>query len=121
MTTTSSQIIEVLDALCAKFGIVVDWTTSNVLPYAQDLCDRIVRYEIAKSVAAIVVAILVAVLAWIITANMDDPDGQEAMEVVSVVVTAFGIMIIIFCVATIIRAVFLPEAAIANCLAPYIC
>lgn len=121
MTATSSQIIEVLDALCAKFGIVVDWTTTNVLPYAQDLCSRIVRYEIAKAIIFIVVSILITVLVWIITTKTDDYDFQEAMGVVSVIATALGIITIIFCVATIVRASFLPEAVIANYLRPYIC
>lgn len=121
MTTTSSQIIEVLDELCAKFGIVVDWTTANILPYAQDLCDRIVRYEIAKSIVAIVVSILVTILVWVVTAKIDDDGGQTAMEIVSVIATAIGIITIIFCAATIIRASFLPEAVIADYLRPYIC
>lgn len=121
MTTTSSQIIEVLDALCAKFGIVVDWTTANVLPYAQDLCNRIVRYEIVKSVVFIVAATLVAVLAWIITVNIDNIDAQENMELFSIIATAVGIFVVIFYAATIIRASFLPEAVIANYLKPYIC
>lgn len=120
MTTTSSQIVEVLDALCAKFGIVVDWTTANILPYTQDLCNRIVRYEIVKAVTFIVVSILVAVLAWIITANMDDIDDQEAMTVLSIIATVVGTLIIVFCVVTIVRASFLPEAVIANYLRPYI-
>lgn len=49
--TVSNQIIAVLDAICEKFGIVIDWTASNIMPYLQDLCKRIVTYEIATSVA----------------------------------------------------------------------
>lgn len=29
----SDQIIQVLDAICDKFGLAVDWTSTNVLPY----------------------------------------------------------------------------------------
>lgn len=29
----SKQIIEVLDNLCEKFGVVIDWNAKNVLPY----------------------------------------------------------------------------------------
>lgn len=45
----SSQFIEVLDALCAKFGIAVDWTSQNVVPYLTDLAARIITYEISTS------------------------------------------------------------------------
>lgn len=31
--TVSDQIINVLDALCEKFGLVIDWTSENVVPY----------------------------------------------------------------------------------------
>ena len=48
--TASNQIIAVLDAICEKFGIVIDWTASNIMPYLQDLCKRIVSYKIATSV-----------------------------------------------------------------------
>ena len=29
----SNQIIEVLEYLCQKFGIVIDWTSESILPY----------------------------------------------------------------------------------------
>ena len=35
----SEQIIEVLNALCEKFGIAIDWTAENVMPYLTDLAE----------------------------------------------------------------------------------
>ena len=29
--TVSEQIIQVLDALCEKFGLVIDWTSENAI------------------------------------------------------------------------------------------
>lgn len=49
--TVSEQIIQVLNALCSKFGIVVDWTNQNVIPYLNTLCGKLVTYEIWTSVA----------------------------------------------------------------------
>lgn len=46
----SEQIIQVLNAVCEKFGIVINWSTKNVLPYIQDLISRIVLYEAVTSV-----------------------------------------------------------------------
>lgn len=31
----SVEVIKVLDALVEKFGIAIDWTSANVLPYLQ--------------------------------------------------------------------------------------
>lgn len=54
----SEQIISVLNALCEKFGLAVDWTAANVLPYVQNLCGRVVTFSIAESIAYIVFAIV---------------------------------------------------------------
>lgn len=48
--TVSNQIIEVLNALCEKFGIVIDWTSQNVMPYMQELMKKAVNYELWTSI-----------------------------------------------------------------------
>ena len=47
--TVSDQIIQVLDALCDKFGLAIDWGAQNVLPYAQELMGKMVSYELWTS------------------------------------------------------------------------
>lgn len=49
-STVSNQIIEVLNALCEKFGVAIDWTGQNVMPYVQELMKKIVNYELWTSV-----------------------------------------------------------------------
>lgn len=53
--TVSDQIIAVLNDLCAKFGLAIDWSAENVVPYIQDVCSRLVRYEVLTSIAVCVV------------------------------------------------------------------
>ena len=48
--TVSEQIIQVLDALGGKIGVAVDWTSQNVVPVAQQICERYIRYEIVMSI-----------------------------------------------------------------------
>ena len=45
----SDQIIAVINDLCQKFGIAIDWTAENVLPYIEDLCARYIQFEIQTS------------------------------------------------------------------------
>lgn len=52
--TVSEQIIQVLDALGEKIGIAVDWTSQNVVPVAQQICERYIRYETVMSILWIV-------------------------------------------------------------------
>ena len=58
----SDQIIKVLDNLCEKFGLAIDWTNETILPYATTLFTKLVSYEIWTSVAYIIFAALGAIV-----------------------------------------------------------
>ena len=59
--TASEQIIQVIDALCEKFGIAVDWTSQNVIPYVETLCKKLITYEIVTSIAWITFMMLLSI------------------------------------------------------------
>lgn len=109
----SNQFIEVLDALCDKIGIAIDWTSQNVVPYVTDLVTRIITYEISTSAAWIVIAAIVFLIAWKMTKNMckaDDPDsGWFLGWAIRIAVGIFCFGKIGFEVFDIIEAVVLPE------------
>ena len=46
----SEEIIKVLNAICDKFGIVIDWSNEYVIPYMQSLLERVVHYEVITSI-----------------------------------------------------------------------
>lgn len=46
----SEEVIKVLDALSEKFGLVVDWTSSDIIPYLEQLCNKYVDYDVATSI-----------------------------------------------------------------------
>lgn len=58
----SEEIIQILDYICEKFGIAVDWTSENIMPYFNELCDKIIKYEICTSVIEIVAFLMAIVL-----------------------------------------------------------
>lgn len=62
----SDEIIKVLDALAEKFGLAVDWTSSNVIPYIEQLCGKYVNYEIATSVVWMLFGIGCLILAKVL-------------------------------------------------------
>lgn len=64
--TFSDQFIEILNAITSKIGIAVDWTSNNVMTYVQDLIPRLMRYEIATSIAWIVFMILLTTASFLI-------------------------------------------------------
>lgn len=54
----SEQIISVLDYLGKKFGIAIDWSSENILPIIQTLCEKYIRWEISTSIMWIALAIV---------------------------------------------------------------
>lgn len=58
----SDQIIAILDDLSKRLGIAVDWTSTNVWPYAKELMQKIVRYELATSIAWIIISVICILL-----------------------------------------------------------
>ena len=57
----SEQIIQVIDALCVKLGIAVDWTNENVIPYMTTLCEKLISYEIGTSIAWMVIWLILSI------------------------------------------------------------
>ena len=117
--TISNQIIAVLDAICEKFGVVIDWTANNVMPHLQDLCHRVITYEIVTSAAWIVLQVIVVILAIstrrrIIKADdLNSYDAEWWLVTTACVIIVF-VATIVFCIQVfdIIRAFTIPEATI---------
>lgn len=58
----TDEIIKLLDELAKRLGIVIDWTSENVMPYLTNLFERFVDYKIAENVFPLV---LFAILMFI--------------------------------------------------------
>jgi hypothetical protein len=56
--SVADQIIQVINSLCEKFGIAVDWTAQNVLPYLQQLAMKLVAYKLWIAIVWLGVAIV---------------------------------------------------------------
>ena len=53
--TFSEQTISILDYLCQKFGIVIDWTSDTIWPMVEMLAGKYIKWEIASSIVWIVI------------------------------------------------------------------
>ena len=63
--TVSEQIIQVLNALCEKFGLVIDWTSENIVPHVTTLLGKLVIWEIWSSVAWMGIMLLLCLLSFV--------------------------------------------------------
>lgn len=77
--TVSEQIIQVLDALCEKFGLAIDWTSENVVPYITTLGGKLISYEIWTSVFWIGFMIVLSIAGVIATKKLC-PVFKEGLE-----------------------------------------
>lgn len=62
----SQEIIKVLDNLAQKFGIAIDWTNQNILPYLQDLMSRYISLQNAYAIIWIVISAIILIISFII-------------------------------------------------------
>jgi heme/copper-type cytochrome/quinol oxidase subunit 2 len=60
--SVSNQIIEVLEFLGNKFGIAIDWSSENILPMVQTLCEKYIRWEISTSTMWICISVFIITL-----------------------------------------------------------
>ena len=54
----SDEIIKLLDDLGQRFGIAIDWSSQNVVPYLQDFMSRYINYEIITSIVWLIVLVV---------------------------------------------------------------
>lgn len=112
----SDEIIKVLDDLGDRFGIAIDWTSENALPYLQDLMSRYIKYETMTSIMWMVTGVIGLLLGIIFIYKgfkSDDPDENDAgLVLIFTFVTIACIVIIIFQISDIITVNTIPEKMI---------
>lgn len=62
----SEEVIKVLDNLAQKFGIAIDWTNQNILPYLQDLMGRYISLQNAYAIIWIIISAIILIISFII-------------------------------------------------------
>ena len=109
-----------LEALFEKFGIAIDWTGQNVLPYVQELMKRAVSYELWTSVMGIVFFLLSTGICWFIVWRLSrTPDFRWYYAFEKPAPTIAVIFAIIGTILTIISSIGIPVQTmdIITCLA----
>lgn len=62
----TNEIIKVLDYLGEKFGVAIDWTQQNVLPYIEDLAGRFIKYHTVEEIILVVIFALMGIVGFIL-------------------------------------------------------
>lgn len=100
----SDQIIQVLDNLCEKFGLAIDWTSENVVPYLTTLGAKLISFEIWTSIASMLFTLLLVIAVTVVTKKLIPVfkrglELQKSFEIRWSVATTFAIIaLVIFCI-----------------------
>lgn len=107
----SNEIITILEYLCDKLGIAVDWTSQNILPYLQQLTEKFIRWEMCTSIAWIVIAavVILVALTFLIIDSTNYGAIDDGILTVFVIIAAIGLIIIGCQVFDIIECNVFPE------------
>lgn len=113
----SEQIIQVLDVLCEKFGIAIDWAGENVMPYIETLCKKLITYEMCTSIVTLIFNLLVIIVCVIATKKsipffknkIDQCTYYSEEENWTVGAVCTGCVIVISFIAAVIISIFQVE------------
>lgn len=115
----NEQIIDVLEYLCKKIGVTIDFTNKNILPYVNQICEKYIRWEIASSVALIVIGIIVGIgvyflCKWLYKKGKEENEEayHEFMAIIIAIFLGFAILVIFPDIFNIIECLTFPEKVI---------
>lgn len=120
----SEEIIKVLDELGKRFGIVIDWSNQNIIPYLQELMKRFICYKNITACVWIIISIFMTIGSvmmikfinkWRKSNNYDEYDDDTlavAGYVTSVCIIALGIGLLIGNLLGIAKNICMPEMVV---------
>lgn len=104
--TVSDQIIQVLDALCEKFGMAIEWGQSNIIPYVQKLLEKWVMYNIISQIVNLFIFAVSLFLGYMGTkwlfkkyreaVSAHDYDAEAIFQIFSIIATVILVVAGVF-------------------------
>lgn len=135
----SAQIIEVLNDICEKFGIAVDWTSKNIQPYLKELMTKCINYKLATDIVWLVVGIVLLIIGGALLrfafnnnrkyheikdyyeqmhSNLDDVAGIQF--IIAMIAICISIILILYFTINLVTCVTFPEKVILDMVRSYL-
>ena len=125
----SDEIMKVLDNLSQKFGVAIDWTSENVMPYLQNLFNRYINYDIFINILEmsilLVLTIIFGVLSykWLKKWNKESKKewlarSEKILYILITFVSIFGILLLLDLILfpcgidSLLKDIYIPEVRI---------
>lgn len=118
----SEEIINVLDYISEKFGVAIDWTNGEIMPYLKEVCSKLIRYEICTSVIWIVISAVLIALCVIFSKKtvkssneiLDDEDIKITAIIALLLISLLFFAIMIIQIFDIAECCIAPEKYLAE-------
>ena len=111
----ANEIIKVLDDLCNRFGIAIDWADANVIPYVEELMQKYISWEIAMSIATMAIPFVLFIIFCVAGVIANWMNGDLSVGAFSIL-AAVAAFVFIFCAIAetvdIITCIYFPEKQI---------
>lgn len=97
------EVIKVLNHLGDQFGVAIDWSSTNVMPYLNDLMIRMIKYGMYINIYHIIYDIFITVLFIIVTIVLykiackmilRSEENEEYVNSAKILSTAFAISLV---------------------------
>lgn len=105
-----------LQLLAEKFGLMLDWSNENVIPYLQQLAERVVQFETKQSILYLILGILFILVAIaifvILKKNPDILDFEEfwcLFVIAAIILLIAGFLMTLSQIEDLITCKYLPE------------
>lgn len=109
----SSQIIDVINELCSKFGIAIDWSQKNVQPYLESLVIKAVNYELYTSIMWIVIgAILFGIGLFYLSKANKCTESKNLYRILAWFLLIIAILFIICNTNDVIKCITFPDKVV---------
>jgi hypothetical protein len=118
------EVIKVLNHLGDQFGVAIDWSSTNVMPYLNDLMTRMIKYGIYINIYHIIYAIFITAVFIIVTIVLykiackmilRSEENEEHINSAKILSTAFAISLV-----TTVIVVLIEIGNIKDCIADII-
>lgn len=130
----SDQIIKVLDNLCDKFGLAIDWSSKNIQPYLEELMAKAVNYKFSIATMWLIIGIILFVIGCIgiklgifcgkkyyeIIENTDWDIAAFTVLLFSIIVLICSILMIFDSISSMIACKTFPEKVIIDMAQSYL-
>lgn len=110
----NEYLMELIDNFAKGMGVVIDWTSNNVIPYIQDLLNRYVSYQITMCSMGVglsflgVIATIILIRLTYLLVERENPMLLATM-IGAVVIGVISIQGLIFLVPQLFELIFVPE------------